>query len=142
MAFFALSALPRSALIVGAGYIAVELAGVLRSLGCEVTLAMRHDRPLRGFDAMLGDALREALESSGVHVRLSTVVASVALNANGERVATLEDGHSLPPTEVLFWTIGRHANTAGLGLQQASVRTDRDGHVLVDEWQNTSTAGV
>ncbi|HET7542749.1 MAG TPA: glutathione-disulfide reductase [Polyangiaceae bacterium] len=140
--FFALNAVPRSALLVGAGYIAVELAGVLRGLGCEVTLAMRHDRPLRGFDAMLGDALREALESSGVHVRLSSTVVSVSENANGERVATLEGGQTLPPAQVLFWTIGRHANTAGLGLEAAAVRTDREGHVLVDEWQNTSTPGV
>jgi len=140
--FFALRSLPRSALIVGAGYIAVELAGVLRSLGCDVTLAMRHERPLRGFDAMLGDALREALENSGVHVRLSATVESVAKQSNGELVATLQGGQALPPVEALFWTIGRHANTAALGLDAASVRTDLDGHVVVDEWQNTSTPGV
>jgi len=140
--FFALTSLPRSALIVGAGYIAVELAGVLRGLGCEVTLAMRHERPLRGFDALLGDALREALENSGVHVRLSTTVESVARDQNGQRVVTLQGGHTLPPVEALFWTIGRHANIAGLGLEAASVRTDTLGHVVVDEWQNTSTPGV
>jgi glutathione reductase (NADPH) len=140
--FFALRSLPRSALIVGAGYIAVELAGVLRGLGCDVTLAMRHERPLRGFDTMLGDALREALENSGIHVRLSTTVESVVENANGERIATLEGGHTLPPVEAIFWAIGRYANTAGLGLEAAAVRTDRDGHVVVDEWQNTSAPGV
>jgi glutathione reductase (NADPH) len=140
--FFALSALPRSALIVGAGYIAVELAGVLRGLGCEVTLAMRNERPLRGFDAMLGDALREALENSGVHVRLSTTIDSVVLDPNGQRIARLVDGHTLPPAQALFWAIGRHANTAGLGLDAAGVRTDRDGHVVADEWQNTTSSGV
>jgi glutathione reductase (NADPH) len=140
--FFARSSLPRSALIVGAGYIAVELAGVLRSLGCDVTVAMRHERPLRGFDAMLGDALREALENSGVHVRLSASVESVVEQPNGERVATLVGGLALPPVEALFWTIGRHANTADLGLDAASVRTDAVGHVVVDEWQNTSAPGV
>ncbi|HYQ01393.1 MAG TPA: glutathione-disulfide reductase [Polyangiaceae bacterium] len=140
--FFALRSLPRSALIVGAGYIAVELAGVLRSLGCNVTLAMRHERPLRGFDTMLGDALREALENSGVHVRLSTTVQSVTTNQSGERIVTLESGHTLPPVEALFWSIGRHASTAGLGLDAAAVRTDRDGHVVVDEWQNSTTPGV
>ena len=140
--FFALRHLPRSALLVGAGYIAVELAGVLRGLGCEVTLAMRHERPLRGFDAMLGDALREALENSGVHVRLSASVESVATNPSGESVVTLEGGQVLPPVEALFWAIGRHANTAGLGLEAAAVRTDREGHVVVDEWQNTTTPGV
>ncbi|MEO6598978.1 MAG: glutathione-disulfide reductase [Polyangiaceae bacterium] len=140
--FFALDALPRRSLIVGAGYIAVELAGVLRGLGHEVTLAMRNERPLRGFDAMLGDALREALENSGVHVRLSSTIASVSLNPNGERVATLEGGHTLPPVDAIFWTIGRYANTANLGLEAAAVRVDADGHVVVDEWQNTTAPGV
>ena len=140
--FFALSALPRRALIVGAGYIAVELAGVLRGLGSEVTLAMRNERPLRGFDSMLGDALRDALENSGVHVRLSSTVASVSQRPNGDRVATLADGHSLPPVDAIFWTIGRHANTARLGLEAASVRVDAEGHVVVDEWQNTTAPGV
>jgi len=97
---------------------------------------------LRGFDALLGDALREALENSGVHVRLSTTVESVTRDQNGQRVVTLQGGHTLPPVEALFWTIGRHANIAGLGLEAASVRTDAAGHVEVDEWQNTSTPGV
>ncbi len=140
--FFALGSLPRSALIVGAGYIAVELAGVLRGLGCEVTLAMRHERPLRGFDAMLGNALREALENSGIHLRLSSTVEKVSSNERGERIVTLEGGLTLPPVEALFWTIGRHANTAGLGLGAAAVRTDEGGHVVVDEWQNTTARGV
>ena len=140
--FFALHALPKRALIVGAGYIAVELAGVMRALGCEVTLAMRNERPLRGFDTMLGDALREALENSGVHVRLSSTVVSVSAKPNGERVATLHDGHTLPPVDAVFWTIGRHANVAGLGLDAAGVRLDPSGHIVVDEWQNTTTPGV
>ena len=140
--FFALEALPKRALIVGAGYIAVELAGMMRGLGTDVTLAMRNERPLRGFDGMLGDALRDALENSGVHVRLSSTVASVNLNPSGERVATLTDGHSLPPVDAIFWTIGRHANTARLGLESAAVRVDAEGHVVVDEWQNTTAPGV
>jgi len=140
--FFALEALPKRVLIVGAGYIAVELAGVLRSLGSEVTVAMRHDRPLRGFDAMLGDALRHALESSGVHVLHEVNVARVAQNEHGERVATLSDGRALPAVDLLLWTIGRHANVANLGLEVASVQSDAAGHVVVDDWQNTTAPGV
>ncbi|HEX7452546.1 MAG TPA: glutathione-disulfide reductase [Polyangiaceae bacterium] len=140
--FFALEALPKRVLIVGAGYIAVELAGVLRGLGSEVTVAMRHDRPLRGFDAMLGDALRHALESSGVHVLHEVNVASVAQNEHGERVATLSDGRALPAVDLLLWTIGRHANIANLGLEVASVQSDAAGHVVVDDWQNTTAPGV
>ena len=140
--FFALEALPQRALIVGAGYVAVELVGVLRGLGCEVTLVMRNERPLRGFDSLLGDALREAMESAGVHVRLSSTVASLSAKSNGERVATLADGHTLPPVDAVFWAIGRHANTAALNLDAAAVRLDKEGHVVVDEWQNTTTSGV
>ncbi len=140
--FFALEALPKRVLIVGAGYIAVELAGVLRGLGSEVTLAMRHERPLRGFDAMLGDALRHALENSGVHVLHEVNVASVAQNEHGKRVATLSDGRALPAVDLLLWTIGRHANVANLGLEAASVQSDASGHVVVDDWQNTTAKGV
>jgi len=140
--FFALEALPKRVLIVGAGYIAVELAGVLRGLGSEVTLAMRHDRPLRGFDIMLGDALRHALENSGVHVFHEVNVASVAQNEHGERVATLSDGRALPAVDLLLWTIGRHANVANLGLELASVQSDASGHVVVDDWQNTTAPGI
>ncbi|HEY3669137.1 MAG TPA: glutathione-disulfide reductase [Polyangiaceae bacterium] len=140
--FFALEALPKRVLLVGAGYIAVELAGVLRGLGSEVTLAMRHDRPLRGFDVMLGDALRHALEESGVHVFHEVNVASVATDAHGARVATLEDGRALPPVDLLLWTIGRHANVENLGLDAASVRRDASGHVVVDDWQNTTAPGI
>ncbi len=140
--FFALEALPKSVLIVGAGYIAVELAGVLRGLGAAVTLAMRHERPLRGFDAMLGDALREALEKSGVHVVPEVNVVRLTRNDRGEKIALLSNGHVLPAVDTVLWTIGRHANVAGLGLEAASVRRDASGHIVVDEWQNTTAPGV
>jgi glutathione reductase (NADPH) len=128
--------------IVGAGYIAVELASVLSGLGSAVTLVMRHERPLRGFDPMLGDALREALERSGVHVLLGANVDRVELNAVGERVVVTEAGQALPPADALFWAIGRHAKTAELGLDAAGIASDKQGHVTVDEWQNTSVPRV
>jgi glutathione reductase (NADPH) len=140
--FFALEALPKRVLIVGAGYIAVELAGILCKLGSEVTLAMRHERPLRGFDSMLGEGLREALEQSGVRVLPGVVVTGVERGSADERRATLSDGRTLPPVDALFWAIGREANTAGLGLDALSVQLDLAGHVVVDEQQNTSASGV
>jgi glutathione reductase (NADPH) len=140
--FFALEALPKRVLLVGAGYIAVELAGILRALGADVTLVMRHERPLRGFDSMLGDGLREALEKSGVHVLHGEAVIGVERGVAEERVATLADGRSLPPVDCLIWAIGREANTAGLGLDAAAVRVDSEGHIVVDEYQNTTAPGV
>jgi glutathione reductase (NADPH) len=140
--FFALEALPKRVLLVGAGYIAVELAGILSKLGSDVTLAMRHERPLRGFDAMLGDGLREALEHSGVRVLHGVSVIGVERGTGEERIATLSDGRTLPPVDALFWAIGRQANTVDLGLDTISAKLDMDGHVVVDEFQNTSVAGV
>ena len=140
--FFALEELPKRALLVGAGYIALELAGILSKLGCEVTLAMRHERPLRGFDSMLGDGLRVALERSGVRVLHGVTVTRVERGPAAERVATLSDGRTLPPVDALFWAIGRHANSADLGLDSANVQLDVGGHVLVDEFQNTSAPGI
>ena len=140
--FFALTALPKSVLIVGAGYIAVELASALRGLGSEVTLAMRHERPLRGFDSMLGDALREALESSGVRVYHDVNVVKLTRNDRAEKLALLSNGHALPAVDAVFWAIGRHANVNGLGLEAAQVRCDSSGHIMVDEWQNTTAPGV
>jgi len=69
-------------------------------------------------------------------------VASVKREANGDRVVTLSDGRTLPPADAIFWTIGRHANTRDLGLDAAAVRVDGTGHVVVDEWQNTTVPGV
>ncbi len=140
--FFALDALPKRVLVAGGGYIAVELAGIMNKLGAEVTLAMRHERPLRGFDPMLGDGLCVALEHSGITVVHGATVMSVERGKGEERVATLADGRTLPAFDAIFWAIGRHANTAGLGLEAARVKLDLDGHIVVDEFQNTSTPGV
>ncbi|HEX3773006.1 MAG TPA: glutathione-disulfide reductase [Polyangiaceae bacterium] len=140
--FFALDAAPKRVLIAGGGYIAVELAGILNKLGSQVTLAMRHDRPLRGFDHMLGDGLRDALERSGVSVLTNATVIGVERGAFETRVASLADGRTLPPADALFWAIGRQANTENLGLETSSVELDLEGHVVVDEFQNTSTPGI
>lgn len=140
--FFALEALPKRVLVVGGGYIAVELAGIMNQLGAEVTLVMRHERPLRGFDPMLGDALCQALEHSGIQMIHGTSVMSVERGRGDERVATLMDGRTLPAVDAIFWAIGRHAKTEGLGLDAASVKVDLEGHIVVDEFQNTSAPGV
>jgi len=140
--FFALEALPKRVLVAGGGYIAVELAGIMNKLGAEVTLAMRHERPLRGFDPMLGDGLCAALAHSGINVLHGATVMTVERGNGDERIATLADGRTLPPVDAIFWAIGRHANTNGLALEAAGVNVDLEGHIVVDEFQNTSARGV
>jgi len=136
--FFARHNLPKRVVLVGAGYIAVELASVLRGLGSDVTLVMRHDHPLRGFDELLGHALSDEFEKAGLRLVRNSQVVSVTLGNDEKRVITLDDGQVLSQVDALFWAIGRTANTSGLGLETANVRCDDAGHVLVDEWQRTN----
>lgn len=138
--FFALAQRPRSVLVVGAGYIAVELAGVLRALGTEVTLLARGSRLLGHFDAMLGDALAAAMRGHGVAVRFGTAVTALARDGDG-LVARLADG-SDAFADALIWATGRVPNSGGLGLDEAGVAVDGQGHIVVDDWQDTSRDGV
>jgi len=138
--FFALRRRPRSLLVVGAGYIAVELAGVLRALGSEVTVLARGGRLLGHFDASLGDTLTETMRGDGVTIRFDTAVLALARDGD-EVVARLADGDSCR-AEALIWATGRAPNTAGLGLSEAGIATDTQGHIIVDEWQDTSRACV
>ena len=139
--FFEWPERPRRVAIVGSGYIAVELAGVLQALGSEVVLALRHDRVLRRFDALLGDKLLDAMRAAGIEVLTEFVVRGVRRTTGG---LTLEaaDGRSVSDADRVLWAIGRTARTGELGLAAAGVATDAAGHVRVDKWENTSTPGI
>lgn len=138
--FFALDHCPRRVVVVGAGYIAVELAGVLRGLGAEVTVLVRGTRLLGSFDAMLSEALLAALQAQGVSLRFGAQVAQLARSAD-EGIATLNDGSCIAH-DCLIWATGRRARSEGIGLREAGVALDEHGHVVVDPWQATSLAPV
>ena len=138
--FFALRQRPASVVVVGGGYIAVELAGVLRALGTEVTVIIRGERLLGSFDAMLGDELHEAMRHHGIRLRFGSQVAKVEKSGEQLRI-TLGDGQVIA-SESLIWATGRQPNTAGLGLAEAGIALDARGHVVVDEWQDTARPNV
>ncbi len=138
--FFELSQQPQRAIIVGAGYIAVELAGVLASLGTQVRLVLRKDRPIRAFDLMLQDKLLEALQQQGIEVLTHTQISAVEKTTTGLTISTDQD-QSLE-TDCLLWAIGRSPNTEDLGLAQAGVHKDAKGFVPTDEYQNTNVPGI
>ncbi len=138
--FFALQAMPKRVAVVGAGYIAVELCGVLRALGAEVSLIVRGQRLLSSFDAMLGDALSAELIQQGVQVRYGCEVKQLE-RQDGSLSASLNDGASID-VDTLIWATGRRANTEGLGLAEAGVKLDDAGHIVVDDWQNSSREAV
>uniref|UniRef100_A0A672V1T7 glutathione-disulfide reductase n=1 Tax=Strigops habroptila TaxID=2489341 RepID=A0A672V1T7_STRHB len=148
--FFDLEELPRRSVIVGAGYIAVEIAGILSTLGSKSSLLIRQDKVLRTFDSMISSNCTQELENSGVDVWKHTQVKTVTKSPSGLLDVTVTSsvpGHK--PTEgviqdvdCLLWAVGREPNTQDLCLDRVGVQMDAKGHVVVDEYQNTTRRGV
>jgi glutathione reductase (NADPH) len=134
---FSLQALPRRALVVGGGYVALEFASIFNGLGVQTTLAYRGPRLLRGFDADLGERIAGEMRKKGVDVRLQ---ADPAKLAEGIRV-TYRDSSAQDVDLVLFAT-GRQPNTAGLGLEAAGVQLAPDGAVRVNEFSRSSVQSI
>lgn len=138
--FFELEQLPRHVLVVGAGYIATELAGVLNSLGAEVTMLLRKEYLLRGFDAALRETVMEEMQSAGVNILTRFTLAEVRRDES--LCVTSTDGMQISGFDCLLWAIGRYPNSGELALANAGVETDDDGFIRTDGYQNTNVEGV
>lgn len=139
--FFALREQPKRVAVVGAGYIAVELAGVFNSLGTETHLLIRHDTFLRNFDPIIAETLQEYMSQTGLNVHQKTNITKVEGEKGGPLTITTDNGKTLE-VDCLLWAIGRRPNTDGLGLDKAGIETDKKGDIVVDKYQNTSVPGV
>lgn len=139
-AMFDLPAFPQRLVIAGGGYIACEFASVFRGLGAAVTLLVRGESPLRGFDDDVRGFLALELRKHGIDLRTRCEIARIDRTTDALRV-TLRDGSTLDCDTVLQAT-GRRANTAGLGLEGVGVALNADGAVVVDEHYATSVPGV
>lgn len=139
--FFNLCSAPERVAIVGGGYIAVELAGLLQALGSKVTLLVRGSRLLERFDAELTAQLAENLRHQGVQVHFDYRLRE--LRRDGDAVVAY--GHDGPHEAVfdqLFFATGRRGNSAGLGLEALGIVIGDKGEVEVDEWQTTAVPSV
>ena len=140
--FFELDALPRRVAVVGAGYIAVELAGVLNALGADVTMLLRREHLLRGFDAMLRESLMEEMLNAGVNILAGTQVAAVVRQDDGSLRIDSDNAQRLEGFDQLIWAVGRAPETADLNLAAAGVITDADGFIPTDRYEATNVPGV
>ena len=138
---FHLPALPKRAVIAGAGYIANEFAGIFNELGVEVTLATRGDKMLRSYDQEIVGRLLEISRAKGIDVRLNFPFLGVTKQADG---SLLVDGGAagLIETDLVLWAIGRVPNTKDLGLEAAGVKLDKDGAVVVDELNASNVSSI
>lgn len=140
--FFELDAQPGRVAIVGAGYIAVELAGVFRALGSEVTMLLRGQHLLGNFDAVLRETLMEEMINSGVNIVSCIQLEKVVNNAEGSLSLQGENGQVLSEFDCLVWATGRRPKTAELDLDNAGIKYNHQGFIPVDEYQNTNVDNV
>ena len=139
--FFELDALPKRVAVVGAGYIAVEIAGVLNGLGSETHLFVRKHAPLRTFDPMIVEALVEVMNAEGPQLHTQSVPKSVVKNSDGSLTLTLENGKTFE-VDCLIWAIGREPANDNINLSAAGVKTNDKGYMTVDKYQNTNVKGI
>ncbi|MCL1091845.1 glutathione-disulfide reductase [Shewanella profunda] len=139
--FFALREQPKRVAVIGAGYIAVEVAGVLHALGSETHLLVRKHAPLRNFDPILVDALVDAMATDGPTLHTHSVPKAVVKNADDSLTLSLENGESIT-IDCLIWAIGRSPATGNIGLENTDVQLDSRGYVVTDAQQNTTHKGI
>jgi glutathione reductase (NADPH) len=138
---FHLPELPKRAVIAGAGYIANEFAGIFNELGVEVTLATRGDKMLRSYDQEIVEKLLGISREKGIDVRLNFPFKGVSKQADGSLLVDGGDSGMIE-TDLVLWAIGRVPNTKSLGLEGAGVALDKDGAVIVDEYNRTNVPSI
>uniref|UniRef100_H2YR27 Uncharacterized protein n=1 Tax=Ciona savignyi TaxID=51511 RepID=H2YR27_CIOSA len=148
--FFELEDLPKKTVVVGAGYIAVELAGILNALGSETRLVIRRHQALRAFDSMISENVTNEIEASGITLDKFSQVTNIVKDAtSGKMTITIQCSPSggrskstvVDNVDCLIWAIGRKPNT-NINIDKVGINLDNRGNVVVDKFQNTNVEGV
>ncbi|WP_210247471.1 glutathione-disulfide reductase [Pleionea sediminis] len=139
--FFAMLEQPKRVAVVGAGYIAVEIAGVLNELGSETHLVIRKEKPLRQFDPLISDTLMEIIAESSMHLHTQSTPIGVVETTEG-LVLELADQSQVGPVDEIIWAIGREPVTDNLNIEAAGVELDESGYIKTDKYQNTNVPHI
>jgi dihydrolipoamide dehydrogenase len=136
---------PKRLLVIGGGYIGLELGSVWRRLGTEVTVVEMLPRITPGLDAEVAKQLQRILQKQGIAFKLGTKVVSVQTNGTTCSVTLAPADGGAEETidcEMVLVAVGRVPNTQGLGLPELGVKTDNRGRILVDPHYATSVPGI
>jgi len=137
---FHLERLPKSILVAGGGYIALEFACIFNGLGVDTTVMYRGPNVLRGFDDDIRSFITEEMEQRGIKIVLGTQHTKLEKTANG--IANHDtNGHALETEQVMF-AVGRIPYTEGLGLEAAGVELTAEGAVKVDDYSRSSVENI
>lgn len=142
---FYLDYLPSEAIVVGGGYIAVEMAGILNGLGVKTTLVYRGDMFLRGFDEEVRQFVKEEITKKGVILKFKDNVSSIQKYQNPDRDLELQvhfDSGETVDTGLVLFATGRTPHTQDLGLENVSVSLNKQGEINVNEHFQTSVNNI
>ena len=139
--FFKLEALPARVAIIGGGYIGVELSGMLKALGSDVTIVALEDRIMELFDPMVSDVLEAEMHNQGIDVQTGFQVTALSKSFTGVSLSS-KQGKTLAGYDKVIWAVGRRPNTQNLRLELAGVEVLPNGVVTVDEYENTNVKGI
>lgn len=139
--FFALDSCPSKVAIIGSGYIAVELAGVLAALGAEVSLFIRTTSLIRSFDEMLSEKLKLALQHQGVKVIENVIPYSIEGSKNNLFLSS-EDQDQFGLFEEIIWAVGRSPNIESINLTATAVTIDKNAFITTDKFQETNIQNI
>lgn len=141
--FFELDEQPEKAVVVGGGYIALELAGVLNALGTDVTVLHQGFPVLEPFDDLMRDTLLQEMRNDGVNFNVESAISEIVKQDDDKlTIRFADDAEDITDADTLLWAIGRKPNTANLGLENTSINVSERGFIDVDEYEQTSVAGV
>ena len=139
--FFELDVQPRKLLVIGAGYIATEIAGLMRGLDSEVDMLLRKDKLLRGFDDDITLAVTEQMERSGINI-MRNVALKELTGSQGNLGFRDQDGKGADDYDCVIWVVGRQPNVSDLNLGASGIELDSRGYIPTDEFQNTKVNGI
>jgi glutathione reductase (NADPH) len=143
--FFELEQQPKKVAIVGAGYIAVEFAGIFNALGTETHLFIRHDNFLRPFDPVIYESIAKEYERQGIFIHRQSSQSKIEDAGDGKKKIHYKDtnGEGTLDVDCLIWAIGRDPEIKDLNLPAlGSVKLNNKDHIIVDEYQNTNLENV
>lgn len=140
--FFELKVQPKKVAVIGAGYIAVELAGMLHSLGSDVNLIIRRDHFLREFDDILSSTLTQVMQDDGLQIINNTEIASLQKTGNQISMTLKNGGDPLGPYDQVIWAIGRRPLSQELNPEAAGINVDERGYIPTDQWQATNVENI
>jgi len=139
--FFLLKEIPKSVFVIGGGYIGTEIACSLNSFGIKTSMCCLDESLVMTFDKEITDCLRKCMEGAGIDVKLKSPVNKVEKTAEGT-YRVYYGKSNVKEVDAVLCAAGIQANTEQIGLSDVGVKTNRNGTVIVDEYENTTTKGI